>query len=71
MVDTLLCEQLWIACHDFHPTHIFLSFLILKQSILQDEGPNVVAESVGVQMSLQGAIGQTFKLPSASHSNLT
>lgn len=47
-----LREQLRITRHNFHPVYSLLAFLILKRSILQYEGPNIVAKSVGVQMSL-------------------
>lgn len=48
----LLSKQLWVACHYFNAANILLRFLVLEQSILQYEGPNIVAEPVCVQMPL-------------------
>ncbi|KAK3035046.1 hypothetical protein RJ639_034836 [Escallonia herrerae] len=53
MLGISLCEQLRVARHYLNPANIFLVLLVLKYGTLQDEGPDVVTESVGVKMSLK------------------
>jgi len=49
---TLLSEKLGVTCHYFDSADILRALLTFEQRILQDECPDIVAESIGVQMSL-------------------
>ncbi|KAK3016089.1 hypothetical protein RJ639_031394 [Escallonia herrerae] len=53
MTEGVGAFRLRVARHNLNPANIFLVLLVLKYSILQDEGPDVVTESVGVKMSLK------------------
>lgn len=47
-----LAEELRVTCHYLNSTNVFLTLIVLEESILEDESPHVVTESVCVQMTL-------------------
>ena len=48
-----MSEQFGITCHNLHLAHLLRGLLVLEACVCQDEGPHIVTEPVGVQVTLQ------------------